>query len=334
MGSRQQGRCPTLIDESPAFKGTSILIPDNGRRHSVPLIFGEVLFDQFLGGSRVLGGAPFNVAWHLQGLGLAPLLISAVGDDENGKEALERMSDWGMNTQAVQVDPRHPTGRVMATLVDGEAAFEIGSEQAYDYIDPQQATSTLQPGASGSFLYHGTLALRSDRSWQALRTLRTATRAPTFVDLNLRDPWWSPDRVRWCLDTASWLKVSEAELAQVAGERSTDRDACVRGARRLTRTHDIEVIFVTLGPQGALAVEGDAIVQVPAKPLEQDELVDTVGAGDAFSAVACAGLEMGWSLETLLDRGTAFAADICRVRGAVVKDRSLYETRRDAWGIA
>ncbi|MBA1332725.1 carbohydrate kinase, partial [Candidatus Endoriftia persephone str. Guaymas] len=51
---------------------------------SHPIIFGEVLFDCFEDGSRVLGGAPFNVAWHLQALGAAPLFISRVGDDSLG----------------------------------------------------------------------------------------------------------------------------------------------------------------------------------------------------------------------------------------------------------
>ncbi len=306
-------------------------MPHNGAADSTPLVFGEVLFDHFVDGSRVLGGAPFNVAWHLRGLGSAPLVVSAVGADDAGQEALDRMSQWGMDTRAVQVDPLHPTGRVTATLVDGEPTFEIGSEQAYDYIDGPAAVAALN-GATASILYHGTLALRSDRSWEAARTLRASTGAPTFVDLNLRDPWWTPERLRWCLNTASWLKLNETELAEVAGTLGTDRDACVEGALRLIRTHGLEGVFVTRGSRGALAAAGEQLFEAEAVTVPSDELVDTVGAGDAFSAVACTGILLGWSLETVLHRGAAFAADICRIRGALTQDRHLYDRHRQAWG--
>ena len=84
---------------------------------ATPLVFGEVLFDHFPDGSRVLGGAPFNVAWHLQGFGLDPLVVTAVGADRTGREAVETMAAWGMSTEGVQVDRTHPTGRVTAAVV-------------------------------------------------------------------------------------------------------------------------------------------------------------------------------------------------------------------------
>ena len=84
-----------------------------------PLIFGEVLFDAFPDGSRVLGGAPFNVAWHLRALGLDPLLVSRVGADGAGDEVLRAMHDWQLDVSGVQRDPNHPTGRVPVTLEGG-----------------------------------------------------------------------------------------------------------------------------------------------------------------------------------------------------------------------
>ena len=88
------------------------------RTHSRPVIFGEVLFDHFPDGSRVLGGAPFNVAWHLRGFGANPLVISAVGGDSEGREVLERMTSWDLATDGIQTDEEHPTGRVTASIVD------------------------------------------------------------------------------------------------------------------------------------------------------------------------------------------------------------------------
>lgn len=298
-----------------------------------PVVFGEVLFDHFADGSRVLGGAPFNVAWHLQGLGLEPLVVTAVGDDAPGEEAVERMRRWGMRTDGVQVDSRHPTGRVAAKIVHGEPIFEIGTNQAYDYIDPVQAARVVAAHAI-PLVYHGTLALRGDRTWSALDRVKQASDAPTFVDLNLRAPWWTLDRLRWCLATATWLKLSREELATVTGRSAkelVDKEACFRRAREISRRYDVSTVLVTLGAEGSLLIAAETMAASGEEALDSEGIVDTVGAGDGFSAVACVGLLERWSAEEILRRGNAFAADICRIRGATTDDPSLYERHRERW---
>jgi len=277
-----------------------------------------------------LGGAPFNVAWHLTGLGLRPLMVTAVGSDGPGREALDRMARWGMSTRGVQLDAWHPTGRVMATVVDGEPKFEIGSEQAYDYIDAASAVTALAQ-APVSLVYHGTLALRSDRSWDAVKDLLQATGAPVFVDLNLREPWWTSHRLRWCLETATWVKLNEKELATVTGEPCGDRDACIQGALGMATAHGVKGVMVTRGGWGALAVVDGSVFEARAAPVDPLELVDTVGAGDGFSAVACTGILEAWSVEDMLRRGNDFASDLCRIRGATTEDPSLYKRHRERW---
>jgi fructokinase len=301
---------------------------------AAPVVFGEVLFDHFADGSRVLGGAPFNLAWHLRGFGLEPLVVTAVGADGPGEEARERMERWAMDTTGVQLDPLHPTGRVAAKLVGGEPTFEIGIEQAYDYIDPEQAARAVA-GREVSLVYHGTLALRQDRSWSALSRLLRDSGAPTFVDLNLRAPWWTRDRLRWCLGSATWLKLSQEELATVTGGPPgalDDTAACVDAALRVAEANDVGTLLVTRGAKGSLMVAQGRSAVCEAGALEPDEIVDTVGAGDGFSAVACVGVLEGWEPEALLRRGNAFAADLCGVRGATTEDESLYERHRALWG--
>src|SRR5574343_1279323 len=100
-----------------------------------PLIFGEVLFDHFPDGSRVLGGAPFNVAWHLQAFGLAPCFISRVGHDAEGQEIADLMAGWGMRRDWLQSDAHHATGSVQVSIDDGEPAYEIVKDSAYEFID-------------------------------------------------------------------------------------------------------------------------------------------------------------------------------------------------------
>ncbi len=299
------------------------------RFHNRPVIFGEVLYDHFADGSRVLGGAPFNVAWHLRGFGAHPLVITAVGEDAEGREVLERMASWDLMTDGVQTDEAHPTGRVTATIVDGENDFEIAPEQAWDFIhadDAVRAASEKPPG----LVYHGTLALRNDASWNALRALKGNTEASSFVDLNLRAPWWTRDKVDWCLSTTEWIKLNDTELAELTARPTGSFEECRDAALGLARAHGIPGVIVTRGPRGALSVvDGKRVFEATAPTVAS--IVDTVGAGDAFSSVVCLGLIHEWDHQTTLDRAAAFAADLCTVRGATTPDFGLYEGHLARW---
>ncbi len=299
------------------------------RFHNRPVIFGEVLFDHFADGSRVLGGAPFNVAWHLRGFGAHPLVITAVGEDAEGREVLERMASWDLMTDGVQTDAAHPTGRVTATIVDGENHFEIAPGQAWDFIHADHAARAASEKAPG-LVYHGTLALRNGESWNALRSLKGKTEASSFVDLNLREPWWTKDKVDWCLSTTDWIKLNDTELADLTASPTGSFEECRDAALGLAREHAIQGVIVTRGPQGALSVVGGKrVFEATAPPVAS--VVDTVGAGDAFSAVVCLGLLHEWDHQATLDRAAAFAADLCTVRGATTPDFGLYEGHLAQW---
>lgn len=133
-----------------------------------PIIFGEVLFDCFEDGSRVLGGAPFNVAWNLFQLGENPLFISRIGDDDLGHEIITVLQRSGFDTTGIQVDNQRPTGRVEVSVVNGEASYTIVPEQAYDFIEEQ----SLPALANGGILYHGTLGIRHPAALAALTALK------------------------------------------------------------------------------------------------------------------------------------------------------------------
>jgi len=299
------------------------------RFHKRPVIFGEVLFDHFMDGSRVLGGAPFNVAWHLRGFNSNPLVISAVGDDAEGREVLERMTSWDLSTHGVQTDPKHPTGRVTASIVDGENHFEIAPAQAWDYIHADPALHAAFEEPLG-LLYHGSLALRSDESCATLRSLRGETDAPSFIDINLRDPWWTKDKVDWCLSTGNWVKLNDNELSVLTAQPTGTFEDCRDAALGLAREHAIDGVIITRGAQGAMSVVGgQTAFEAHAAPVKN--LVDTVGAGDAFSAVVCLGLLQDWDHQTTLDRAAAFAADLCGIRGATTTDFALYERHLAEW---
>lgn len=145
-------------------------------------IFGEVLFDHFPDGKCVLGGAPFNVAWHLQAFGQAPYFMSRVGDDAEGETVRSAMHDWGMDMAGLQTDLLLATGRVSINFVDGEPVYDIVRPCAYDAIEAQLQMPDC------NFLYHGSLALRESTSRLTLDWLRLKQPETVFVDVNLRSP--------------------------------------------------------------------------------------------------------------------------------------------------
>lgn len=290
-----------------------------------PIVFGEVLFDHFPDGTRILGGAPFNVAWHLKGLGADPLFVSAVGDDPEGQVVRRSMRDWGMDLSGLQTDPVHPTGAVRVSLEGGQPRFDILDQQAYDHIDPETAVAALA-GVEPALLYHGTLALRHRASRATFQAL--AERIPArFVDVNLRPPWWNEERVDLALNGARWAKLNDEELAALEAADDLERAAEAFRAR-----HGLALLIVTLGERGAWLL--DEAGRHAGTPPEEVDVVDTVGAGDAFSAVALLGLMHGWPPATLLERALAFAAAVCTLRGATTADPDFYRPFRERWGLA
>jgi len=280
-----------------------------------PLVFGEVLFDVMPDGTRVLGGAPFNVAWHLEAFGLRPLMITRIGIDGPGDEVLEAMASWGMDVSGVQRDDSYPTGQVQVDLKNGEPTFHILADQAYDHIE---GDSVMRSAAaeSLSLLYHGSLIARGDVSRSALSGITKGTDLPVFVDVNLRDPWWKRDDVVAAVRHARWVKLNQVELDLLAD--GTD----VAAAEAFRVGHGLEAVIVTRGSRGAVVVGGDGIFE--AAPPAEVRVVDTVGAGDAFSAMIILGLTRDWPPAMALDRALDFAAAMCTVPGATVRDRGFY----------
>lgn len=289
-----------------------------------PVVFGEVLFDQFPDGHVVLGGAPFNVAWHLHAFGQRPLMISRVGNDALGRRIRQAMEVHAMDAGGLQLDSRHATGTVDVHFSDGEPSYEIVRDRAWDFISDRM----LPPLDDAALLYHGTLALRNPVSRQAFEAIIRHNAAPVFIDVNLRDPWWQRDAVLSLLRGARWAKMNADELALMFPDLV---DTHAR-ARALLGGYDLEWVVITRGAAGAVAFmdEGEPVAVVPER---HAEVVDTVGAGDAFASVLVLGLLRGWSLPLMLQRAQAFASSIVGVRGATVSSADFYQQFYRDWNL-
>lgn len=278
-------------------------------------IFGEVLFDCFPTGEEILGGAPFNVAWHLQALGNQPSFISRVGKDTYGRKILNAMKKWGLDTTLVQIDNKNPTGKVLVTIENDEPNYNIVANSAYDFISDNMLAGNIDDG----ILYHGTLCLRNQVSRSAYSKIIQNKKLKIFLDVNLRAPWWKKDEIFTWLKKAHWVKMNQDELKLLAGSA---KDTTHQMAE-LQMTYGLEQVIVTRGGQGTIirTANGDLHSLVPDRI---ERLVDTVGAGDSFSAVYIHGLLAGLPVDINLRNAQQFASKVIGLRGATTADLNFY----------
>ncbi len=290
-----------------------------------PLIVGEVLYDIFPDGRQVLGGAPFNVAWHLQGFGATPIFITAIADDTLGRGILAAMHHWKMDTNGVRVVQGFPTGRVQ---VKPGPSYQILADQAYDLIDPQLVTANRQKNA---ILYHGSLALRNPETRQRILSWRNQLDCPVFVDINVRPPWFDRSWLAPLLQNITYLKLNHEELGLIIGQAISTVDDAAEKGNTLLNQFGIDQLVVTCGALGAAIINQKESRTLTPAPTAYP-FIDSVGAGDGFASVCLLGYISGWSLDTVLERESLFSARICSQRGATTADDRLYEEVLDAWG--
>ena len=279
------------------------------------IVFGEVLFDCFPNGEQVLGGAPFNVAWHLQAFGDQPCFVSRVGDDLLGNKIISAMTKWGMDIESLQIDVEHSTGRVDVALIDDEPHYTITEDCAYDFID----VAEIKNPTAKSILYHGTLALRNTTARHAYEKLADNPDVSIFLDVNLRAPWWQKDEVSNWLKRARWVKLNQDEL-KLLGVSSGDIQ---HDMAMFQEEYNLELLIVTRGAEGAVVRNREGELH-SAKPPEVLEFVDTVGAGDAFTAVFLHGLLSEWPIAETVEAAQQFASAVVGLRGATSSNLEFY----------
>lgn len=281
------------------------------------LIFGEVLFDCFPDGKRILGGAPFNVAWGLQGFGCDPYFCSAVGDDADGNAIKQMMADWDMCSDGLQTSSTYATGKVDVQFKEGEPQYEICEDRAWDNI-----LMTEVPDVE--LIYHGSLVLRNQTSADTFEALVDSSKAKRFFDVNLREPYYTKTLLSKWLKGADWVKLNLDELAYVVGEASLQFCDAEAHVDILRERFSIANVLLTAGEQGAL-IKGSYGYAKQSPAVSPKDFVDTVGAGDSFTAVTIAGILKNSPVDKLMQQASAFAAKVCGLRGATTMEREFYQ---------
>lgn len=286
-------------------------------------LFGEVLADVFPDKS-ILGGAPYNVARHLQAFGLEPLLITRVGCDALRDEFKADMARLHMDDSGVQYDLNHPTGQVLVQMAASGHQFDILPKQAYDFIHAGVAHLVTMK-AHPSMVYFGTLAQRNLESRLALDSFLSKSHGSRFLDINLRAPWYDKHIIRRSVLRADIVKLNEDELQVVAGIlHLVGADNRALGLNLLQR-FNLKLLLVTDGDNGAWMLADDGSETQSAGHQLHGHMVDTVGAGDGFAAMCILGILKNWPADAMLHRANAFAAALCGVRGAAPADADFYQ---------
>ena len=275
---------------------------------------GEILWDVFPDGAR-FGGAPANFACSASGLAAGSARVSmagAVGRDELGRRALAEFTARGVDVAGVAVLPE-PTGRVDVTVdVAGHASYVFAPDCAWDNAPWSDSLERL--AAATSAVCFGTLSSRGATALATIRRFLAAVPSPALriVDINLRPPFWSPDVVRDSLPFANVMKCNDDELpvvAEILGLTGSPEAIL----RQLVDRHALRLAALTRGAKGSLLVTADGSASdLPGTPVE---VIDTVGAGDAFTAAVTLGLLAGWPLSKLHAHAERVAAYVCTQRG-------------------
>ncbi len=269
---------------------------------------GEILWDSMPLG-LFLGGAPFNVAYHLNKMGANVSFVSSVGDDDLGQEAVKRTAMNGMSTDLIQVDYQHKTGFVDVDIeAEGIPVYNIKKPAAWDFI---QTTNTFTGAVqSADAIVFGTLAQRMETSKKTIQSIVDAP-ALKVLDLNLRTPYDDKSVVKKSLAIADFLKVNIEELERLKDWFNLPQKT-ERAVEALMDLFDLTCIGITLGGDGAIFYDGSRWVEDPGSEIE---VLDTVGAGDAFLAALMYGYLQNLDLEENLSLANRLGAYVATCYG-------------------
>jgi len=288
------------------------------------ICFGEILWDNLPGG-RKPGGAPMNVAYHLNKLGIESTLISRVGIDSNGDELLQFIESKGLSVEYCQRDRNFPTSTVEVNIgLDQEVKYDIVKNVAWDYIEAEERLCQLVEEAD-AFVF-GSLAARSAGTYKTLHALLEKAKYKVF-DVNLREPHYSQASITQLLRKTNLLKLNIHELNLITDWFSVDCQTEWERIRVLQNQFGIGEIVVTKGGTGASYYTKNAQCNYPAFNVTVN---DTVGSGDSFLAAFLSQKLKGESIEGMLNYAAALGAYVTMHAGACPEYKK-YDLDRFIW---
>lgn len=279
---------------------------------------GEILWDVYPDKKR-LGGAPFNFIYHVWKLTGTANFISSVGSDVNGSEILDFLNSIDFPTNYIKIDKKHPTGTVLVKLNDDKTPeFNISQECSYDFLELDDKVEEMI-NSKTDLIYFGTLSQRNEITHNTIKKLY-AKKKKYFCDLNLRHNFFNKDLIQEALSVSNVIKINLDELEKIKKYFLLPKEN-ENAVEFLSEKYSIDLICVTYGAEGALLYNGTEFNKCKSSA---SNIVDTVGAGDAFAAVLSIGYLKKMELSKLNQLANDFASEICSVNGAIPTDDLIY----------
>lgn len=274
---------------------------------------GELLWDMLPSGPQ-MGGAPANFACHAHALGADATVISRVGVGTAGAELVSRLKGAGVSTAGISFDLEHPTGRVDVNLGnDGQPAYIIQPNAAWDHLETSPEVFAMAERAAA--ICFGTLGQRSPAARSTIRCIVEATWHDTLrvFDANLRQEYFSEELIHQSLQLADVVKLNDEELQLISPMLGVTASSATDQLQILLERYELRLIACTRGGKGSLLFDGSVMSEHPGL---ETQVVDTIGAGDSFTAALTMGLLKGWPLGQISDASNRIASFVCSRTGA------------------
>jgi fructokinase len=282
------------------------------KKKSIIIGIGELLWDLLPSGKKA-GGAPVNFVFHASDAGVESYAISAVGNDPFGDEIMVEIEKAGIRHRIARVD--YPTSRVEVELTDGIPSYRIIEGVAWDHIPLTDSMRTLAKEADT--ICFGTLAQRSNESRNTIRSLLSLlpTNAYRVCDINLRQHFFSKEIIEESLNACNVLKLNEEELAILKDIFDIPERDVKASCRWWMDKYALRFIILTAGADYSLILAPgiESYIKTP-----RVKVVDTVGAGDAFTGAFIAAILQGKSLQEAHRSAVDRSAFVCTQSGAWV----------------
>jgi len=280
---------------------------------------GEILYDIYPE-TKNLGGAPLNFLYHIHKFTDKGNIISRIGNDILGDNALHFIKGSGVSADYIQIDHLHPTG-VTTVLLDEDKvpSFRIDKDRAYDFIENNSEIEKLVEEETDC-LYFGSLAQRNEVTRNTIQGL-LGKRIKYFCDLNIRQKFYTEEIIIRSIKSANVLKINIDELKLINKIIFKKEYSFETSTNDLIKNFKIELLAVTKGADGSTLFYKNEIDEC--KNLS-GEVEDTLGAGDAFASVLCIGYLRGWKLSRTNQLANEFAGEICKIKGALPETDVVY----------
>jgi fructokinase len=272
------------------------------------LCFGEILWDTFEDGKKP-GGATMNVAFHLAQQGAHACFATRVGDDTPGNKLIKFLKGAGLYSDLIQVDEKRPTCEVTVHLdARGQATYTIPQPVSWDNIKSKKTLTKTAKTADAIVL--GSLVFRDANSRDTLLDMLNETKALKVFDVNLRAPHYTLSTIETLAAAADVVKMNEEEADILLNRTKGDLKEKIIEFRM---KYHVKTICVTRGDKGAIVWHDHEFYEHPGYAAN---VVDTVGAGDAFLATFTLGLLNKLPIPQILERACAVGALVTSQRGA------------------